>query len=131
MIRPHHALEGKVLDVFAKVRRKDRPHFLLVLPDGSRTCVPVAWTDFVSAPANASPPCMIIGCTSDLLVLRQRVDCLLRRIETDPARTQNSTTQENRHATATIGTVECRTSSDSTSTARRKFVSIEVSAVVS
>jgi hypothetical protein len=114
VIRPHHALEGKVLDVFAKVRHKDRPHFLLVLPDGSRTCVPVAWTDFVRDPASASPPCMIIGCALDLLVLRQRVDCLLRRIEADPAGTQNSTTQEIPHASATTGAVECRASSDST-----------------
>ena len=112
--RPHHALEGQVLDVFAKLRHKGRPHFLLVLPDGSRSYIPVAWTDLVTNPANPAPPCSLIGSASDLLGLRQRVDCLLRRIEADPARSQNSSTQESQRETATTGAVECRASSDST-----------------
>ena len=114
MTRPHHALEGKVLDVFAKLRHKGRPHFLLVLPDGSRAYIPVAWTDLVSNPANSAPPCSLVGSASDLLGLRQRVDCLLRRIEAGPASSQKSSTQESQHASATTGTVECGTSSDST-----------------
>ena len=36
-MRPYHALEGKVLEVFAKLRHKGKPHFMLVLPDGSRS----------------------------------------------------------------------------------------------
>jgi hypothetical protein len=112
--RPHHALEGKVLDVFAKLRHKGRPHFLLVLSDGSRSYIPVTWTELVTKPATAAPPCSIIASASDLLALRQRVDWMLRRIEADSASNQNSSTQESQHATATTGTLECRTSSDST-----------------
>jgi hypothetical protein len=112
--RPHHALEGKVLDVFAKLRHKGRPHFLLLLPDGSRSYIPVVWTDLVTNPAKPAPVCCLIGCASDLLGLQQRVDCLLRRIGTGPASNQNSSTQERQHATTTTGAVECRTSSDPT-----------------
>ena len=80
MTRPHHALEGKVLEVFAKLRHRGKPHFVLVLPDGSRSYVPVAWTDVASSPESSAPPCSSVGSASDLLRLRQRVDCLLRRI---------------------------------------------------
>jgi len=107
-------LEGKVLEVFAKVRHKGQPHFLLVLPDGSRSYIPVAWTALVSTPTNSTPPCSLVGSASDLLGLRQRVDCLVRRIEVGSANNQNSSTQESQHATATTGVVECGTSSDST-----------------
>jgi hypothetical protein len=112
--RPHHALEGKVLEVFAKLRHKGRPHFLLVLPDGSRSYIPVAWTDLLTSPAHSAPPCPLIGYASDLLRLHKRVDYLLRRIEAGPASNPNSSIQESQHATATTGTVECGTSSDST-----------------
>jgi len=111
--RPHHALEGNVLDVFAKLRHKGRPHFLLVLPDGSRSYIPVTWTELATNPANPAPLCSIIGSASDLLGLRQRVDCLLRRFEAAPASNQNSSTQDSQHATATTGALECGTSSDS------------------
>ena len=112
--RQHHALEGKVLEVFAKLRHKGRPHFMLVLPDGSRSYIPVAWTDFVALPPGSAAPCSIVASASDLLRLRERVDCLLRRIQAGPSTEQNSSTQESQHATAATGAVECRTSPNST-----------------
>ena len=112
--RPHHALEGKVLEVFAKLRHRGKPHFLLVLPDGSRSYIPVAWTDFVATPQSSGASCSTVASASDLLGLRKRVDCLLRRIEADPATDQNSPTQESQHATAATGVVECGTASHST-----------------
>jgi len=112
--RPHHALEGKVLEVFAKLRHRGKPHFLLVLPDGSRSYIPVAWTDFVATPQSSGAPCSTVASASDLLRLRQRVDCLLPRIEAGPTTKQNSPTQESQHATLATGAVECRTSSNST-----------------
>ena len=112
--RQHHALEGKVLEVFAKLRHKGRPHFMLVLPDGTRSYVPVAWTDVVTVPQISVQPCSTAASASDLLRLRERVDCLLRRIEAGPTRDQNSPTQESQHATLAIGAVECRAASDST-----------------
>jgi hypothetical protein len=112
--RPHHALEGKVLEVFAKLRHKGRPHFMLVLPDGTRSYIPVAWTDFVATPQSPGALCSIVASASDLLRLRQRVDCLLRWTEAGPTTDQNSPTQESQHATAATGAVERRTSSHST-----------------
>jgi hypothetical protein len=112
--RPHHALEGKVLEVFAKLRHRGKPHFVLVLPDGSRSYMPVAWTDVASNPESSAPPCSSVGSASDLLRLRQRVDCLLRRIESGPATSQNLPILESEHAKAATRTVERGTSSDST-----------------
>ena len=74
----------------------------------------VAWTELVANPARPVPPSSLVGSASDLLRLRQRVDCLLRRLQVDPASNQKSSTQENQHASAATGTLECRTSSDST-----------------
>jgi len=54
---------------------------MLVLPDGTRSYVPVAWTDIVTAPQSSEASCSAVASASDLLGLRQRVDCLLRRIE--------------------------------------------------
>jgi hypothetical protein len=115
VIRPYHALEGKVLEVFAKLRHKGKPHFMLVLPDGSRSYIPVAWTDFSAAPSSSTLTNSIIASASDLLRLRQRVDYLLCRIKADPACSQNSSTQESQHASATTGALERRASSQSTS----------------
>src|ERR1035441_6231639 len=112
--RRHHALEGKVLEVFAKLRHRGKPHFMLVLPDGSRSYIPVAWTDFVGGSDSSAPSCSIVASTTDLLRLRQRVECLLRRIESGSTTNQNSPTQESQYATTATGAVECRTPSDST-----------------
>ena len=113
MIRPHHALEDKVLEVFAKLRHKGQPHFVLVLPDGSRSYVPVGWTDFVATPGRAAPGCAVVASASDLLHLRQRVDGLLHRIEDAPTQAPTASTQPTNHATATTGVVEWRTTPDS------------------
>jgi len=112
--RPHHALEGKVLEVFAKLRHRGKPHFLLVLPDGSRSYIPVAWTDFVVTPQCSGASCSTVAWATDLLRLRQRVDCLLHRIEAGPTTKQYSPTQESQHATTATGAVECGTSPNST-----------------
>jgi hypothetical protein len=97
-----------MLEVFAKLRHKGKPHLMLVLPDGSRSYIPVAWTDFGAAASGSSPGGPIIASASDLLGLLQRVDCLLRRIETDLTAKQNTPTQESPHAAATTGAVERR-----------------------
>jgi uncharacterized phage protein gp47/JayE len=103
-----------MLEVFAKLRHKGKPHLMLVLPDGSRSYIPVAWTDFSAKQSDSTPNASLIASASDLLRLHQRVDSLLRRIETDLATKQNSSTQESPHAAATTRTVERRASSDST-----------------
>jgi hypothetical protein len=72
-----------VLEVFGKIRRKGQLYLVLVLPDGSRSHFPAAWTDSPDAPAafEASalePP---IASALGLWRLRQQVDALLRRTQ--------------------------------------------------
>ena len=43
--RPRHPLEGRRLHVIGAMRRLGRDELLVVLPDGSKTLMPVAWTD--------------------------------------------------------------------------------------
>jgi hypothetical protein len=103
-----------VLDVFAQLRHKGKPHFVLVLPDGSKSFIPVAWTDYDATVEEPAPRRPTVAADADLLRLRQRVDYLLRRIEAGPGLNQNSSTLENRYATTTTGVVERGTSSHST-----------------
>jgi hypothetical protein len=43
--RPRHPLAGRELRVLGGMRRHGRPELLLVLPDGSKSLIPAAWTD--------------------------------------------------------------------------------------
>lgn len=44
-MREGHAFEGRPLAVISRLKRRGEPTLLLELPDGSRTYIPVAWTD--------------------------------------------------------------------------------------
>jgi hypothetical protein len=113
--RSHHALEGKLLEVFGKLRLKGKFYLVLVLPDGSRSNIPAAWTDFQSAATDASAPSSsgsVIASALDLLRTRQCVDSLLRRIEQIPTSDKTSPNQESQHETSTTRAVVCRTPSD-------------------
>src|ERR1035441_6007648 len=95
VIRPQHALTGKVLKVFGKLNRKGQLHLVLTLPDGTRSYIPAAWTDL-------KPPdhprrdrdSSLVASLSDLLCTRQRVDALLRRMAASPA---DATTRSEEH----------------------------------
>lgn len=82
--RAHHAYEGQSLAVHGRVHRHDRAHLLLVLPDGSRSLIPAAWTnlqpDEQVAVAGATPPIATLALLSDLLQARSIVDALLCRL---------------------------------------------------
>ena len=43
--RPRHPLAGRRLQVIGAMRRLGRDELLVVLPDGSKTLIPAAWTD--------------------------------------------------------------------------------------
>jgi len=43
--RPRHPLVGRRLQVVGAMRRLGRDELLVVLPDGSKTLIPAAWTD--------------------------------------------------------------------------------------
>src|SRR4029078_11111968 len=72
------------------------------------------WTDVAARRQSPPMPNSTVASASDLLRLRERVDCLLRRIEAGPTTDPNSPTQESQYATLATGAMECRASSDST-----------------
>ena len=66
--RPHHPLDGQTLAVVGRMCRHGRDELLLVLPDGSKSLVPAAWTDQVEGPASAGRPgAEALGAVADLL----------------------------------------------------------------
>lgn len=88
MVRQRHPLEGQSSAVLCWTHRAGSLHLLLVLPDGTRSLVPSAWTDLATrqsqptrAPELSRSPAHspILGSLSDLIRLRTIVDALLRR----------------------------------------------------
>ena len=76
--RPHHPFQGQSLEVLRHARMRGRLHFVLILPDGSKSLIPAEWTDFnvtTCSPQNSE----LIGSLDDLLRLRGLVDALQRR----------------------------------------------------
>ena len=102
-----------MLKVFAKLRHKGRPHFLLILPDGSKSRIPVAWTDFGATAADSAPPSSVLVLAPDLLRLQRRVDWLLRRMEAGGRNDQPSPLLETQDATTPTRVVERGASSHS------------------
>src|SRR2546428_682065 len=79
--RPHHPFEGRALAVLGWTHRSDQLHLVLVLPDGSRSLIPAAWTDFkggVTTAGHAHRPSL--AALPDLVQARAVVDALLRRL---------------------------------------------------
>jgi hypothetical protein len=106
-------LTGKVLAVFGQLKRKGQLNLVLILPDGTRSYIPAAWTDFASPDTlpGKGPP-SLVAFLPDLLHTRQRVEALLRRIGNTPTSTIAST-QENKNASQSNGTMVRGTASDS------------------
>ena len=80
--RPHHPFEGKTLPVFGLGRYRDKLHLTLILPNGSRSLIPVEWTDLNAAQQSllAPPnPNLHLGSLRDLLHALAVVDALLHR----------------------------------------------------
>lgn len=87
ILREHHPLQGQTLEVFSRVQRRGVLYLTLVLPDGSRSMIPAAWTDFIpnrhKIPRTHQPldSSGIIGTVLHLLCTRKVVDALLLRID--------------------------------------------------
>ena len=56
IVRPRHAFEGQDLEVFSHTTREGRLILILILPDGSRSMIPAAWTDWPGSNASSSVP---------------------------------------------------------------------------
>ena len=80
--RPNHPFEGKTLAVFGRRRYQGKLHLILILPNGSRSLIPVEWTDldaFPQSPPAPPKPNTHLGSVRDLLHARAVVDALLKR----------------------------------------------------
>jgi len=107
ILRDHHPLNGQFLQVLGRTHRGGILHLTLVLPDGTRSLIPAAWTDLSLHPAHNSSvtanvsTAPLLGSVSDLLRTGTIVDALLRRLDcTEPADT-SATTEESRDETTT------------------------------
>jgi hypothetical protein len=69
--RRRHPLEGQSLRELGRMRRHGRLELLLVLPDGSKSLIPAAWTDLDraadSTDADADTVVATLGSLADLL----------------------------------------------------------------
>ncbi|MBV9164688.1 MAG: hypothetical protein JO342_00880 [Solirubrobacterales bacterium] len=79
VVRPHHPLEGRWLEVIGCTRRRGALGLIVVLPDGSRRVIPAEWTD-VHGP-RVPQRLGTLGSVEDLLAARRVVDGLLRAVE--------------------------------------------------
>jgi len=61
------------------MRRHGKLDLLLVLPDGSKSLIPAAWTDLEPRTEGSEQP-EALGSVRDLLQARTVVDALLRRL---------------------------------------------------
>jgi hypothetical protein len=66
-MRWRHPLEGRSLQVLGGMRRHGVLELLLVLPDGSKSLVPAAWTDTDQSAVDGEQSMATLGSLSDLL----------------------------------------------------------------
>ena len=80
--RKRHPLEGRSLSVITSIRRRGVRLVLAVLPNGTRSLIPAAWTDWNTEPVGSAPTshiCCDLGRLDDLLHLRRIINALLSR----------------------------------------------------
>jgi hypothetical protein len=99
--RPRHPLQGRSLPVLGRLRRHGRVELLLVLPDGSKSLVPAAWTDQADT-EDVEEAAATLGSLTDLLhacaVLAALVPAGARQDE--QAARQSPSKEDNRAACA-------------------------------
>ena len=83
--RPRHPLAGRRLQVVGAMRRLGRDELLVVLPDGSKTLIPAAWTDRATTTANQDQALdqgpTILARPAELLAAREMVASLCARAD--------------------------------------------------
>ena len=107
ILREHHPLRGQPLELFSWSHRKGSLHLTLVLPDGSRSLIPAAWTDLdtnnLQTPPSDDRPSksVTIGLLSNLLHARKVVDSLLRKLDASEQVPTIPSKEERKRATPT------------------------------
>lgn len=107
ILRDRHPLQGQSLELFGWAHRHGCLHLTLVLPDGSRSLFPAAWTDLdpnrlPTSPSRHSPsPSASMGMVSCLLHACKVVDSLLRRLDPSAEPSKTPSTEERKRASTT------------------------------
>jgi len=74
VIRKRHVFEGQTLAVISRIKRRGVLLVVVILPNGSRSLIPAAWTDWRDADASPSvediEDTSSLGKLGDLLQLR-------------------------------------------------------------
>jgi len=81
--RPRHPLAGQTLRVLGRMRRRGTDEVLLELPDGSKSLIPVAWTDLAADASQPPAATAAVGTLADLLAAVALVAALLTRASGD------------------------------------------------
>jgi Family of unknown function (DUF5372) len=84
VVRPNHPLQGHALPVLGWMQRQGSLDLVLILPDGSRSLIPAAWTDLQSAIPPEAPTTATLGTLSDLLRAGRVVAGLAFRLQARP-----------------------------------------------
>lgn len=98
IVRRGHPFEGRSLAVFGWMRKHGRVELCLVLPDGSKSLIPAAWTDIDAGP-EPEAGAGTLGSLVDLLHARAVVDGLIHRAAAVSAKDAGQPTEEIPHAT--------------------------------
>src|SRR5215471_14433735 len=79
--RRRHPFEGRSLTVIHSIRRRGVRLVLVILPNGTRSLIPAAWTDWNAEPGSARTSHIShdLGRLGDLLMLRKIINALLSR----------------------------------------------------
>jgi hypothetical protein len=84
--RPRHPLAGRRLQVIGAMRKLGRDELLVVLPDGSKTLMPAAWTDRHATPADEGQEAVqgtaVLAAPADLLHACELISGLRGRVGT-------------------------------------------------
>ena len=59
------------MEVLRHTKRQEHLHFILILPDGTKSLVPADWTDFAASSTLQTPDGTLVGSLEDLLQLRR------------------------------------------------------------
>jgi len=100
-------LQGKKLTLLGWHHRHGKLYLTLVLPDGTKSFIPAAWTDLDTGEAqslqtkNKQSTRNLIGSVFHLLHERKIVDALLRKLNSSEQVHGNVLKEENKRATAT------------------------------
>jgi hypothetical protein len=120
--RPRHPLWGQQLPVLGRMRRHGLAELLLVLPDGSKSLIPAAWTDLHETTGGEAAEPGTVGSLADLLACHELVAGLAARVaeavDGQQAARQSSCKEDNRAACATQS--DTRGGADATAGADRR-----------